>query len=259
MPISLSPTHRQEQHRTKIRQFHLNLSPLLAQQKIVASSIGYHNASYWIDSIRSSSQADITIYLKPFIKYLGEIVVNGKRLKPDELLKEAIAVFPENYSQEPFNLEFYSTTIVKDSSSVIYQLETILLTYRRGYVQGASNWSKILQKRERGRSPLPPYHDRRKKKEYFPFTPAFDVSLLDQIGVGNNGGYTVFNPRKFDKMHFACAGISIFDEDTVARIEYSVRMRDIRNGSAESKGNYHGVLYIAINNLAIVRHTLKLE
>src|SRR5690606_20749615 len=190
---------------------------------------------------------------------LGEVIVKGKRLDPEELLKEAIAAIPENYSQKPFNLEFYSRMEVKDSLVTAYQLETILLTYRKGYVQEAVNWSRILQKREQGTSPLKPAYSKRQKRSYFSYFPGFDISVIDQIGVGPGGRYTVFNPRKFDNMEFAYAGISVFDKDTVSIITYSSRKKDLERMSEENGGRYSGVIYIAVNNLAIVRHTLRIR
>lgn len=185
-------------------------------------------------------------------------VVNSKRPEPDELLREAIAAIPRNYSQEPFNLEFYSNMTVKDSSKSFYNVETILLTYRKGYVSDAGNWSKILEKRVHGVSPLPPEYNKALKRKYFPYVPGFDIFLVDQLGVGDGSRYTVFNPRKFARMDFAYVGISVFDKDTVAVIEYALRKKDIQNPSEQVDGKYDGIIYVAINNLAIVRHTLKM-
>jgi hypothetical protein len=235
-------------------EFQLKLAPSASEEKIVVSSIGYHNAFIAIDSILKVSNKQITISLRPFTHYLGEVVVSEKLLRPDELLREAIAAIPENYSQEPFNLEFYSRILVKDTSAVVYDLETILLMYRKGYVGKAANWSKILQKREHGNSPLPPDRDKKTKKEYFPFIPGFDIFLADRIGAGSEGGYTVFNPKMFDKMNFHYGGVSVFDQDTVARIEYSRRKKDIQKEPGED-GKYAGIIYIATSTLAIVRHT----
>lgn len=234
-------------------EFQLKL-PAVSEEKLVVSSIGYYNASLSIDSLIKHSNEQIIIKLRPFTQYLGEVVVSEKRLRPDELLKEAIAAIPENYSQEPFNLEFYSRTLVRDTSAIAYKLETILLMYRKGYTAKAANWSKIVQKREHGNSPLPPERDKKTKKEYFPFVPGFDIFLADRIGAGNEGGYTVFNPNMFDKMSFHYAGLSVFDQDTVARIEYSRRKKDLQKEPGEDE-KYAGVIYIAINNLAVVRHT----
>ncbi len=176
-------------------EFQLKLSDDVAHGNLVISSIGYYNAILSIDSLTKVPSQQIIISLKPFTQYLGEVVVSEKRLQPDELLKEAIAAIPQNYSQEPFNIEFYSKISVRDSSAIAYHLETIVLTYRKGYTPKMANWSKILQKRERGKSPLYPDYDKKTKKAYFPYVPGFDIFLADQIGAGNEGGYTVFNPK----------------------------------------------------------------
>lgn len=76
-------------------EFQLKLAPSASEEKIVVSSIGYHNALISIDSILKLSNKEITINLKPFTHYLGEVVISEKRLRPDELLKEAIAAIPQ--------------------------------------------------------------------------------------------------------------------------------------------------------------------
>lgn len=238
--------------------FFLKVGPEFEDGKIVISSLGYQNRSIPVDSLRRNFDGVVTIYLRPFTQHLREIVISGRRPEPDELLKEAIAAISENYSQKPFNLELYSQITVKDSLQILYQVESILKTYRKGYVQGASSWSRVLQKRERGTSPLEPERDKKTGKHYFYLFPGFDVFLIDQLGVGSGTRYTVFNPGKFDKMDFAYAGISIFDKDTVCAIEYSLRKRDLKESSGELDGKYNGVIYVALNNLAIVRHTLKI-
>ncbi len=56
-------------------------------------------------------------------------------------------------------------------------------------------------------------------------------------------------------MSFNYAGLSVFDRDTVAIIEYSRRKKDLKKEPGED-AKYAGVIYVAINNLAIVRHIL---
>lgn len=234
--------------------FQLKLTDAESKEKMVVSSIGYRNAFLSIDSLLRQSEKRTIIRLAPFTQYLAEVVVNEKRLSPEALLKEAMAAIPKNYSQKPFNLEYYSRMLVKDTVSTVYDLETILLVYRKGYIGGETfNWTKALEKREHGSSPFPPARIKKTNKEYFTFFPGFDILLVDNMGADKEGGYTVFNPKIFDRMNFKYAGHSVFDQDTVVRIEYSRRKKDLEIEPGEDV-KYGGVIYIATNTLAIVRH-----
>lgn len=238
--------------------FLLRIAPTFTKEKLAISCVGYRNRYLPIDSLMARTSNEIVIVLEPYVQYLGEVIVDGRRPGPEDLLKEAIAAVPLNYSQEPFNLQFYSKITVKDSVAVLYVLETVLQTYRAGYVRGASNWSRILQKREYGKSPLAPDLDKKAGRKYFPFVPGFAIFLIDQIGVGDGGRYSVFNPKKFSKMAFAYTGLSLFDDRPVSVIEYSLRQKDVRKASEDIDGRYNGVIYIALDDLAIIRHTLKI-
>jgi hypothetical protein len=230
----------------------------LESEKIIISSLGYQSRYLSIDSLVTYFEGSIAIHLQPVTLTLEEVIISASRPQADELLREAMEVIPQNYSQDPFNLELYSRMTLNDSLVSVYGIETILLTYRKGYVSDGANWSRILQKREWGTSPLQPAYDKTLGKEYFPYTPGFDISLIDQIGVGAGSRYTVFNPKKFNRMNFGYVGISVFGKDTVAVIEYALRKKDVKDPSERLEGRYNGIIYVAINNLAIVRHTLAM-
>jgi len=120
------------------------------------------------------------------------------------------------------------------------------------------NISKILQMRETGIDPLPSWRDKKTKIDHSQYMPGFDIFLIDHIGAGAGSGYSVFNPATFKKMKFRYAGVSIFDKDTVCAIEYGARKGNIQSDSTELNGKYNGIIYIAVNNLAIIRHKLKI-
>ncbi len=229
------------------------------KEKIKISCIGYSNKFLSIDSLTRLSKSEIIIYLEPSTQSLNEVVVKATRIEPGDLLKQAIEAIPKNYLQQPFNMEFYTKTSVSDSSSnVLYRLESILLSYRNGYKPKAMDITKVLQKREIGKSPLATYRFRKESQDHFPYWAGMDISLVDQIGAGAGSGYTIFNPSLFKKLKFAYAGISIFDTDTLCAIEYSTRKKDVKSASEEVDGQYNGIIYIAVNNLAIIRHSLKI-
>jgi hypothetical protein len=235
--------------------FLIKVNPEHQNEKLILSSLGFGNKMVSIDSLVRKANPDMILYMVPYPLVLEDVIVKDSKIKPEELLKEAIAAIPKNYIQTPFNLEFYSKMEVKDSSKTYYNIESVLRAYRKGYVAEAVSWSRILQKRETGVSPLsslhPKYNDKSLKGEYFPFWPAPAINI-DQVG-----SFGIFDPKRFNKMHFTYAGIAVFDRDTVMAIEYSPKKKDVKGTPGSLDGRVNGIIYIAVNNLAIIRHTLK--
>ena len=129
----------------------MKIDPEFYDGTLKVSCIGYSNAILAIQDLKDSSEEEITIRLEPYIGYLDEIVITGSRKSPEDFLKEAFNSIPANYIQQPFNTEIYSKISVVDSINVVlYESESILLTYREGYVSGGRNYSKLLQKRRTG-------------------------------------------------------------------------------------------------------------
>jgi len=77
----------------------------------------------------------------------------------------------------------------------------------------------------------------------FPFIPGTDIGVADVVAMGSSA----FNPENFKRYKFNYAGVSIFDQDTVVAIEYS------------RKNWFNGIIYISVNNLAIIRHTRNVK
>lgn len=224
---------------------------------IKVSCLGYNNRFLSVDSLSQNGGREIVIELTPSATILDDVEFTASAITPEELLTEAIQAVPQNYYQEPFNMEFYSNMTVRDSLNVKYGRECILLVYRKGYVKGAYNLSEVVQKRVTGKSPLAPSIDNKTKKAYFPYLPGFDIFLMDQLGVGEGLVYSVFNPKSYSKMVFTDAGISKFDEDTVRAINY--RLRKAPNAKPNKSEKYSGVIYVSVNNLAILKHSLKIN
>jgi len=226
------------------------------RKHLKVSSIGYFTRRLSLDSLINLNQSEIIISLAPKIVKLDEVIVKSKPIGAEEIVKEAIDNVNRNYNQQPFNLEFYSKLLVKDTTETAYKVETIISTYRAGYVPGAMNISRIEHKRETGVSPLRPELDKKTKQQHFAYYPTFDVFLVDQIGVGSSM-YSVFNPKIFKKLSFKTVGYTQFDKDTVCIIHYSLKPETTKDGSL-SKEKYSGSIYIAVKNLAIVKHVLKI-
>ncbi len=215
------------------------------EDSIKVSCIGYSNAILPIQDLINGFNVNIRIRVNPITQLLDEVKITGIRESPEAFLKEAIDAIPKNYIQQPFNMEFYSKMSVQDSNKVVlYQIESIILTYKEGYVVDAYNISKAMQMRETGTYP-PAFQDYIKvKNEYFPYWPGIGITGMDQIGLG----YSVFNPKNFKKMQFEYAGVSIFDKDTVVAIDYSYK----------KKNHATGIVYVASNNLAFIKHSYRI-
>ncbi|CAN5419377.1 hypothetical protein BH09BAC3_BH09BAC3_05840 [soil metagenome] len=230
-------------------EFIINIDNQYSHGKFIISSLGYANRTIEIDSIKSPLENQLLISLQPISSVLQEIIVKGKAASPEELLKEAIEAIPQNYLQEPFNMEFYSKMDVTDSLRTFYTIESVLLTYRAGYVPGTMNTSKVIEKRETGTNPLSLFSDKKSKKSYFPYFPGFDISSADRIG--NISAYSIFDPKS--KLKLKNGGITYFDKDTVCIIHYWKGSDNIKK---TSEPRFGGTIYIATNNLAIIRHTI---
>lgn len=227
--------------------FLLKIDPGYFNDSLKISCIGYSNLILSIQNLINSSNENLTIRLNPFILYLDEVKITSSRASPQAFLEEAISAIPDNFIQQPFNMEVYSKMWVQDSLNVVlFQIESIMLTHNEGYKAGSRTYLKILHKREKGTIPLP-IATAGDNKGYFAYYPGFDIGVMDRIGWGVEEA-TVLNPKNYKTMKFRYAGVSIFDQDTLVAIEYGRRKKDSR---------YYGTIYIASNNLAIIKLSLK--
>lgn len=240
-----------------IGNFFLTLEGEDSKAKLRLSCIGYASLNVSLDSLLSSANKFFTFYLKPSPIELQEVVVKQKKISPEELLQEAIKAIPQNYYQLPFNLELYSTIKVLQEKEEVYQVETILKAYRKGYVTNAVNYSIIVQKRETGKDPIKGWSDKKTGKIHSAYSPGFDVFLIDNLNFTDY--YSVFNPKKMKRMSFSFDGISVFDNDTVCAIRYSEKKAGKEVPLEQSTVGYGGVIYVAINNLAVIRHSLSIR
>ncbi len=225
-------------------EFILKIDPEFYDDTLKVSCIGYSNTMFAIQALKDSSMEEFTIRLDPFVGYLDEVEITGTRASPEEFLREAIKAIPDNFIQQPFNMEFYSHISVHDSAKVLFSIESVSLIYKEGYSQEAYYKAKILQKRVTGTIPLAFYeYYKGDKNLLFPFSPGTDIAIADVVAMG----FSAFNPDNLRRYKFNYAGVSIFDQDTVVAIKYS------------RKNWFNGIIYIAVNNLAIIRHTRNVK
>ncbi len=226
--------------------FILKIDPEFYEDTLKVSCIGYSNSILAIQYLIDDQNEEFIISLYPFTEYLDDVVITRSRESPETLLEEAFEAIPENYIQQPFNMEAYSRMSIQDSvRCVLYQIESVLLTYSEGYISGPKHYSKFLQRRETGTIPSSIFAENTPDEQYFPYSPGLDIFISDQVGL-KEFKYTVFDPGNFKRMKFKYAGVSIFDQDTVIAIEYS-----------RKNSEFKGIIYIATNNLAIIKHAMR--
>jgi len=235
-------------------EFIFKISPEASGGKIKVSCFGYSSREFSIDSLSKRSQEKIVFQLRPFTMVLKDIEVFAKRVDPKEIVREAIREIPKNYVQQPFNMEFYSRIMVRNKEGLtLHVVETIVNSYRAGYVENGENNSVISEKRITGNDPLSLLHDKKRKIDYSSHEnlPTFDIFLVDMIGVGKKYNHTVFNPDYFEKLDFLNLGISSFESDTVSVIGY-------RPKGEKPKVQIQDSLFISVKNQAVVKHVRKI-
>ncbi len=228
------------------------ISEVVGGQYINISCIGYGSARFSLDSLKALKKTNLIFFLKPQATILKEIVVSEKRISPDDVVRGSLKETEMNYIQSPFNMEFYSKIIVKDSAKTYYVVESIVDTYRKGYTEGAENYSKMIEKRETGECPLAPLYDKKRQVNYFSYEnlPLFNIFLVDLIGSGRKYNYTVFNPDYFNKLSFGWLSSTIFDGDSVNVISYHPKGLKPKN----ELDRRDGILFISGKSQAILRH-----
>ncbi|MBY0433371.1 MAG: carboxypeptidase-like regulatory domain-containing protein [Cyclobacteriaceae bacterium] len=232
--------------------FFITLEGKDSKAKMRLSCIGYASLNVSLDSLLSSADKFFTFNLKPSPIELQEVLVKQQKISPEELLREVIQAIPQNYYQLRFNMEFYSTIKLQQQKVEVFQVETILKTYRKGYVSNAPHWSKIVQKRAIGKDPIKPWIDKKTGMKYSIYNPGFDV-----FGPDNLTFQHVLDPKKVKRMNFSFEGISVFDSDTVCAIRYGRKKTAKEDSEEQDEDSNGGVLYVAINNLAVVRNSIS--
>jgi len=215
-------------------------------EKLKISCIGFLTKTISIDSILS--QSSNVIELIPDVSLLDEIIISQARLDPTELIKKAIESIKDNYSNTPFNMEFYSEIVTTDNvTNKEFKLETILFGYCQGYSTFKQKQFEITQKRTTGEDNL--------KRLDYSYWPTFEIHNVDQISTSFRHG--ILNAKHLDKFILKYQGASIFDTDTVYNIEYYAPKptKEITGYGIVPK-IYKGTIYISTSTHAVVKHEI---
>lgn len=212
------------------------------------SSIGYLTRRYKISDFTSET---IVIELKSDVKLLSEIVVAENAIKSIDLINSAIDSINVNYRVDPFNLEFYSTLIAHNTlTGKQFKLETLVLGYCKGYGTEQVKKFKILKKRTEGDNPL--------EAANYPFWPTWELHQADVISDPMKTG--VLNKDNLDKFEFTYGGVSIYEADTVYKIDYRAPKPTKRiTGYGTVPKVYKGTIYITTTSNAIVKHDIETD
>jgi hypothetical protein len=222
---------------------------------MLVSCLGYASRAFRVDSLLRFEKVNHQIYLKPSVVELPELTVHDERLTPEQLVQDAIQAIPTNYTQQPFNMEYYSRVSTKDSATVLHVVEAVSKAYRHGYKANSENFVEIREKRVTGECVLQGF-DKKRNMTYFNYEilPMFDMFVVDMIGTGKKYNYTVFNPDYFARLKFRQKEVTMIDSDTVVVIEYD--QKNFRKGENDTK--LYGALYLSLRDLAIVKHVRRI-
>ncbi|HEY0743101.1 MAG TPA: carboxypeptidase-like regulatory domain-containing protein [Chryseosolibacter sp.] len=229
-------------------EFNLVIRPDEINNRLKISCIGYLTRFY---KINESLSGQTMFDLESDVKVLDEITVSESAINPVHIVKGAIDSLQTNYRTEPFNLEFYSTLIVTNAiTNQQFTLETLVLGYSKGYGQTARKKFEIVRKRADGKNPFA-------TEEYY-FWPTVEIHWADVISNAEKRG--VLNFDNLDKFEFAYSGISIYDADTVYKIDYHAPKPTKKlTGYGIVPRVYKGSIYITTNSNAIVWHAIHTD
>ena len=231
----------------ELGQFRIRLENSVPDQKIKVSCIGYKTKILSIDSLRGVKRIDIRLDAETII--LSEVLINGVKIDPAQVVKDAINSISRNYYNKNFNMEFHSTISTFDSAKKApYKIESIVFAYYKGYVPATELRFQFLHKRETGVNPL-------KVKCTSPSFDFYDIDLITSpFRVG------VFNLENFPDFRFKYSGVSIYDKDSVYIVEYeAVRPSSKITGLGKAPQFYRGKIFITIHDNAIVKHRVEVD
>lgn len=230
--------------------FLLKVDHAQRNERLKVSCIGYQSRTLLIDSLIEAG-GEVIIKLASVVVALDEVSATAKRVSARDIVADAIAAIPQNYTQQPFNLEIYSRVSEMGQIGTSFLMESIIKSYRKGYYEGALTSSTMIHQRTTG-TPTSLVFDKKEKKNFFRYEmiPMFDVFLVDVIGVGSKLNYTIFNPDYFKKVDFSLSGITRFESDDVFVINFTQRNRD-------QTDSISGRLYISTVDLGILKHQRK--
>lgn len=212
--------------------FLLHLRDTTPTQVIRITCIGFRTADYTLSTLMKQG----TLWLETETKMLEAITVGEGKITALEILEEAIQHIPDNYSQSPFNLEFYSQHTTRDTlDGSTYTLESVFESYTEGYRADAMKNYRITQKRESG--------------DYFMKETKHGMSQWPMVEVAFNDlcskepKLDILTPNKLDKIRPELLGMDKYDGDTVFVVRYH--------------HEWTGTLFISAKDNAILMHRIE--
>lgn len=214
--------------------FQLNVKPEDAHGYIRISNIGYKSRRLPIDSLLKKGR--IGIDLQPESELLLTVTITAKAPDAQEILRETLKQIPQNYQQNAFNMEFYSTVRTYDSiTHRPYKLETIIRSYYEGYKMRSLKNFKLIHKRESGEDFTKHHGARISRWAPWPIFRSDVYATLWHDGI--------FEEKNWRSMKPKLDGYDLYEGDTVFIIGYQLL-----------KGS--GTLFISTQNYAILKHTI---
>jgi hypothetical protein len=228
-------------------EFFLRIEENHNHEKLKISCIGYMTKTVSIADLKHHQQN--IIELTPDVKLLDEVVIKEAPIDPVEIIRYAIESIPKNYSQAPFNLEFYSDLVITEIlTQRQFRQETILFGYSQGNKSvSAQKIFEITQKRTTGENLFA-------NKDIVDW-PTVDIHQADLIENPYHTG--IFNLKYSNEFITKYAGVSVYDMDTVYNIEYYAPTPTKKNtGYGLVPKIYKGNIYITTTGHAVVKHDI---
>lgn len=198
------------------------------------SCIGFKSRVVAVTSLAGGK----TLYLTPERKLLDAVLISGKAPDAQEILRLAIERIPQNYQQQPFNMEFYSVLTKRDTlAQQTYKVESVFGSYYGGYTATAAKNYRIEQKWESG-----DYYMKEKMHGLSEW-PVWEVAYNDIFSTQTD--YQIVGLESFKKIDPRLVGTQMYDGDTVFVISYNYVVA--------------GTIYISSKDYAIVRHVTTSE
>jgi hypothetical protein len=209
--------------------YFLKIEEMHIGRQVKVTCIGYQSKSISVRSLLENS----TISLTPETLVLDEVVVEGKAPTAIEILELVIQNIHLNYSQSPFNMEFYSVLTTEDTvTKKKFTLESVFSSYYEGYHKSAKKNYKMDQKRESGD------YFMKEKTHGMSQWPMWEVAFNDIFS--NQATYQVVTLESLEKIRPELSGFDVYDGDTVYVVNYFYQVR--------------GTIYISAKDYAILKH-----
>ncbi len=214
--------------------FLLHLSDTSSNQVIRITCIGFQTSQFTVSALKK----DGTILLKSETQMLVGITVQTAAITGREILEEAIRHIPQNYLQTPFNLEFYSQYVIRDTLlGSTFTLESVFESYSEGYRTQAMKSFRVTQKRETGE------YFMKERTHGMAQWPVAEVAFNDLRSTERKlDPLTLDN---LDRIKPELLGLDRYDGDTVFVVTYR---------PSWFRDSFSGTLFISAKDHAILMH-----